>query len=1006
MKLHRSGCNFEIDIFAKSERTTAMKFPQLFDEDGKEIVWNKNPNDTSDSEALKVVKKRDDATKKLSPTQPVKAASPWMAARLRGKKSIEISSENSPAAPIHNAGVSKEQLAQSSAQATLQVNVTLGHLNPQDADENEKSEREIAVVLDNNILDDAVPVVEENFVVPDYQANGKNTHNQTQDLEVTGSIENVESQAITENISVAETNQFEENSPQEKVAETSSFNAENLQRHFTNAVHEVIEERISAAQEVRVTLPQGSDGRSIQQADTVKIEINLPIEIAKRVAALPQPDMRKLSVGYANTPGAYSKDETGQVAHVWIEAKKNMPLYTAPDAPHKDTDKAVVIEESTAPVIEVSAHKRTTPPESEINAGKESRSIEYIAPGLETPEEIAAEIQSTLIGKTPDVSGVSDLAEHETAPSEEILESVSINELLQPPSAIHEINALTVSVLQEEETEPVQPQDPLIAQVFEVPTADSLTTQNTTAENTEEPQERHPENGSPQIPNEDLGTPPPLDDVFDDENNVEPEQVDAIMESSIPLDNLDHFDDVLPMADLPNDPIDPETDDSLTLSDLEISVTDVQADNQESGTPAFSDFEISEESAAATEEPIVAAIIESTGGIPLLCEFFEVDPSAELDIDEIETVPSSTKDLTIEDVTQPASLPAAASAQETMQVDLDNEPMETPATSMVIPIETLESSGSKKDENFILTPEDQISKPMYGVVLSLEDGLTQACFLSQLKTAQAYLDQGANPNGQGKIVNGNGNEIAGLSPLKAALMACIQEDATPKMIKKQTARIVKLLLERGASTQENEREIVMHCARHNLAEVLDVLGQHGIRLRKYGFEVMGMCMYTGHVEVMKCLTEFNCSVNIQNDRGNRPFLDICSQTFGFGEKGFKNFKNDPVALSKLINSYVSVGLNLEATDKVGCTALMRSIATGNDVLTKALLMAGANPRAVLKNGVSATHIATACMNGLALREFLEMSGAYSDLLRMDALKLQPDVKAIVKSAKQKATEIR
>ena len=288
--------------------------------------------------------------------------------------------------------------------------------------------------------------------------------------------------------------------------------------------------------------------------------------------------------------------------------------------------------------------------------------------------------------------------------------------------------------------------------------------------------------------------------------------------------------------------------------------------------------------------------------------------------------------------------------------------------------------------------------PKFGKEVSINDQLVQACFLSQLKTVSFLLEQGADPTIRGTVINAAGKEIPDMTPIRAALLATTQDDVTPKMLKKQTARIVKLLLSRGAITDDHEREIVMHCARHNLAEVLEVLGQHNVRLRRYGFEVMGLSMYLGHTDVMKSMTLYNCSVNIQNDRGNRPFLDLCSQSFRIGEISFTSKEQSIETLAETFRSYVDVGLNLEATDKVGCTALMRSIATGNHNFTKALLMAGANPRAMLKTGVSATHLACICMNSTQLKSFLDMSGTHNELSALKTTMLKPDVAEAVRQA--------
>lgn len=292
-------------------------------------------------------------------------------------------------------------------------------------------------------------------------------------------------------------------------------------------------------------------------------------------------------------------------------------------------------------------------------------------------------------------------------------------------------------------------------------------------------------------------------------------------------------------------------------------------------------------------------------------------------------------------------------------------------------------------------------KPVNGLTPpagSLADRLAQACLTGKLKQVSQLLDEGADPNATGQVTTEDGTVFGDLLPLQAALFATDSDDVTPKMLRKQTARIVKALLSRGALTTDIERDLVMHCANNDLAEVIEVLGEQNIRLRRYGFDVMGIAMTHGNVDVMKAMTKFGCSVNIQNDRGNRPFLDLCSKTLRSPviRRGTPGRKVEE--WTQLIGQYMDVGLNIEATDKVGCTALMRAVATGNETLAWALLASGANPKAMLPNGVSVTHLAAACMGADFLRRYLSMTGAYTDLVRLRARRLQPDVRAMVEAA--------
>lgn len=287
---------------------------------------------------------------------------------------------------------------------------------------------------------------------------------------------------------------------------------------------------------------------------------------------------------------------------------------------------------------------------------------------------------------------------------------------------------------------------------------------------------------------------------------------------------------------------------------------------------------------------------------------------------------------------------------------------------------------------------------------ALNDQLVQACLSGQLKLVSMLLDAGADPNAPGVVTTEEGETYEGITPIQAAILAAMSEEVTPKMLRKQTARIVKVLLSRGALTTENERDLVMHCANHDLGEVIEVLGEHNVRLRRYAFDTIGIALHHGHLDVLRAMGKSGCSVNIMNDRGNRPFLDLCSRTM---RSPILNKSTSPKTVEDMterIRQFIECGLNLEATDKVGATALIRSIATGNEAMSWALIAAGANPKARLRNGVSVAHLAASSMGAGFLRRFLVHTDTYSDLARLKALRLQPDVRALVAASVQHAQQ--
>lgn len=79
-----------------------------------------------------------------------------------------------------------------------------------------------------------------------------------------------------------------------------------------------------------------------------------------------------------------------------------------------------------------------------------------------------------------------------------------------------------------------------------------------------------------------------------------------------------------------------------------------------------------------------------------------------------------------------------------------------------------------------------------------QDRLVQACLEGQFKLVGALLADGADPNAAGRATSTDGSAWEGITPLQATILATASvEEITPKMLRKQTARIVKVLLSRG-----------------------------------------------------------------------------------------------------------------------------------------------------------------------------------------------------------------
>lgn len=278
--------------------------------------------------------------------------------------------------------------------------------------------------------------------------------------------------------------------------------------------------------------------------------------------------------------------------------------------------------------------------------------------------------------------------------------------------------------------------------------------------------------------------------------------------------------------------------------------------------------------------------------------------------------------------------------------------------------------------------------------------LVQACFNRDLKRTSALLNAGINPNRAGELTTEGGINHLTLLPIMACVTMPESEDVMPKMLRKQSARIIKVLLTHGALTQEVERDLLLHCVNHNLDDVIDALGEHNVRIRRYAYDLVKICLRLGHIDALHALSRQGCHINMQNDRGNRPFLDYCSSAPSLIKRSINNSSVE--FITHQIHAFLEAGLDLEATDKIGATALMRAVTTGNESAAWALLACGANPWAALRNGVSITHLSAICMGATFLRRFIALAGTNSDLLRLNAKHLQPDVRSIISTAKAQA----
>lgn len=225
--------------------------------------------------------------------------------------------------------------------------------------------------------------------------------------------------------------------------------------------------------------------------------------------------------------------------------------------------------------------------------------------------------------------------------------------------------------------------------------------------------------------------------------------------------------------------------------------------------------------------------------------------------------------------------------------------------------------------------------------LRLSEALMQALQNRDVLKVQPLLDQGANPNQQtdGDLTPllagiGTGNlpvvrclldhgadpnlkNAHGMTPLEAALDAAINPQ-----VNSQDFRIVRLLLDRGASVNELGEPVLPYAAARGDAPLVQSLLAHGadihLRDQSYGRTPLARAVYSGHAPIVVLLLRQGAVTDI-----NQP-------------------------------------------DRAGQTPLMYTAESGNASLVRLLLVHGANPNAVISKGPPTTDLDSESVGQTAL----------------------------------------
>lgn len=297
--------------------------------------------------------------------------------------------------------------------------------------------------------------------------------------------------------------------------------------------------------------------------------------------------------------------------------------------------------------------------------------------------------------------------------------------------------------------------------------------------------------------------------------------------------------------------------------------------------------------------------------------------------------------------------------------------------------------SSTSNEVAYTTLEKSLAKPLF-----------DACIDTDHKSVVAVLLQGANPNL--KHLHVRDGEAFEIAPLQAMLMAVSNGDATPRMLRKQVVRIAKALFEAGAEFGNLEQDLLLSTVALDAEELLDFLVERGARVkRRHAFELMSLAMANESILMINALIKQNVNPNIRDAHFSTPFLDWCSGLLKSKSTVKNSFNKDCESISQLIGKFAASGVDIDLSDHLGATPLMRALVVGENEIAKALILSKANTEIFLRNGVGALHLAVVCGSQDFLRFLSRQEISMLDLNKLDVRNLQPDVKAIFQTLKSK-----
>lgn len=276
--------------------------------------------------------------------------------------------------------------------------------------------------------------------------------------------------------------------------------------------------------------------------------------------------------------------------------------------------------------------------------------------------------------------------------------------------------------------------------------------------------------------------------------------------------------------------------------------------------------------------------------------------------------------------------------------------------------------------------------------------LLTACYDGRQREIPILVAGGADPNMI--FEDGAGISPRRITPLLAVMRVAARGDTTPKLARKQTLRLLKLLFDQGALPKLCDRELVLSAINLDAGEILSFLIETGgARIGRMARESMCVAMFGRRYEAFDTLRTYGLDPNIRDTWGSTPLLELASEHPRLLQDAeWVSRKHEDLWHFRQLLQLVRLGVDIDAGDRIGATPLMRALVAGLPGLARALVRAGANTQVMLRNGVSTLHLAAACGNQDFLRFLVANGASFQEFRRLKSKRLQPDMRSYIVSA--------